>query len=93
MKPDRPLKTVVGLLLLVVGLALYGVHLWQHRGVCVSLDGDVKIALGIGAVGLLLLPFDFRNLREVASRRFSGAVKTLDTSGPNGPTSKPSDPG
>lgn len=65
---EKRLQTRTGLGLLAFGLAVYAFHLWQHRGAsCGALDTDVKVALGIAAGGLLLLPFDFSNWREAAT--------------------------
>lgn len=84
MRTDKPLQTAVGLGLLITGLGFYVAHMIRHPAVT-SLDGDVKIALGIAGVGLLLLPFDFTNVRAVASRRASGLFKA--PSGVDGPKS------
>lgn len=78
------LQTVVGLLLLIVGLGLYVFHVVQHPDE--SGGFDVKAALGIGAVGLLLLPFDFTNVRTVASaagKRVSGVFRAPPSTGEN----------
>lgn len=60
----RRLQTFFGLLLAVAGLSLIGAHFYWHRvqAAC-SLDGDVKVAVGLLLGGTLLLPFDFSNVR------------------------------
>ena len=72
------LQQIVGLLLLIVGLGLYVHHVIKHPGE--SGGFDVKAALAIAGVGLLLLPFDFSNVREVAvvaGKRASGMFKAV----------------
>lgn len=54
------LQTAVGLGLLAVGTSIFAFHTIRHGG---SGGFDVKAALVIAGVGLLLLPFEFGNIR------------------------------
>jgi hypothetical protein len=73
---DKPVQTAFSLICLAISLFILVLELWSSRvGGGMEWDVHTKIALGIGVVGLLLAPFNFKNFYE-ALKEWKGRNNT-----------------
>lgn len=63
---DKPIQLLFSLVCLAIALFFLVGELWENRHSPSGLQWDyfTKISVGIGAVGLLLAPFNFTNVWE-----------------------------